>query len=195
MDHATDLQSWSTFFLAVAGASAALTGLLVVGLSINLAAIARDAALRAHARTILGVLTVILVLCLVGIIPQSAAVTAWEFLAVGAIFAAVNAANNYSTFEQLGWRISAAGWRRTLAAHAISAAALIGGISLALGDGVGGGLYWIALSIVGGLVWSVAGAWRFLIGVADERAAESGRHVAEADRHVASVDQRGSGPG
>jgi len=33
----------------------------------------------------------------------------------------------------------------------------------------GGGLYWIALETIGALVWAIAGAWRFLIGVTDER--------------------------
>ncbi len=37
------------------------------------------------------------------------------------------------------------------------------------GAGEGGGLYWIGLETIGGLVWAIAGAWRFLIGVADEQ--------------------------
>lgn len=33
----------------------------------------------------------------------------------------------------------------------------------------GGSLYWIGLETIGGLVWAIAGAWRFLIGVVDEQ--------------------------
>jgi hypothetical protein len=46
---------------------------------------------------------------------------------------------------------------------------LIGSVSIVALAGAGGGLYWIALETIGALVWAIAGAWRFLIGVTDER--------------------------
>ncbi len=52
--------------------------------------------------------------------------------------------------------------------YALAATGVIGAISIVAFDGRGGGLYWIALGTIGGLVWAIAGAWRFLIGVNDE---------------------------
>ena len=51
----------------------------------------------------------------------------------------------------------------------IAAAGLLGGLSLALEQGNGGGLYWVAASVIGGLLWSIGSAWRFLVGVIDEQ--------------------------
>ena len=53
--------------------------------------------------------------------------------------------------------------------YAIAAAGLVGAISIVAAAGQGGGLYWIGLETIGGLVWAISGAWRFLIGVTDEK--------------------------
>jgi len=53
--------------------------------------------------------------------------------------------------------------------YAIAACGLIGAVSIIARGGDGGGVYWIGLETIGGLVWAIAGAWRFLIGVADEK--------------------------
>ena len=55
--------------------------------------------------------------------------------------------------------------------YAIAAAGVVGAVSIVAGRGEGGGLYWIALQVTGGLAWAIASAWRFLIGVADEQRA------------------------
>ena len=53
--------------------------------------------------------------------------------------------------------------------YAIAAAGVIGAVSIVIGNGDGGGLYWLGLQTIGGLVWAISGAWRFLIGVVDEQ--------------------------
>jgi hypothetical protein len=50
-----------------------------------------------------------------------------------------------------------------------SALFVIGAVSIVAGAGQGGGLYWVGLEVIGALVWAIAGAWRFLIGVVDDR--------------------------
>lgn len=64
--------TWHDFFLAVAGASAALLGLLFVGVSINLAAIsgAERVDLRVRAGQAFGNLNFVLVIALVMLIPD-----------------------------------------------------------------------------------------------------------------------------
>ena len=69
---ATGLLGWHDFFLAAAGASAALLGLLFVGVSINLAAIAADERidLRARAGQAFANLISVLVIGLTMLIPD-----------------------------------------------------------------------------------------------------------------------------
>ena len=37
------------------------------------------------------------------------------------------------------------------------------------GEWPGGGLHWIGVETIAALVWAIAGAWRFLIGVVDDQ--------------------------
>jgi modulator of FtsH protease len=71
-DFAAAIESWHDFYLAVAGASAALLGLLFVGVSINLAAIA--AAERVDLRALAGQafvnLVYVLFIALTMLVPQ-----------------------------------------------------------------------------------------------------------------------------
>lgn len=62
---------WSTLFAAVTGASAALTGLLFVGLSVNVRTVMVDAAHAARARESLGATLALLVLSIVVLIPDA----------------------------------------------------------------------------------------------------------------------------
>jgi hypothetical protein len=71
--------------------------------------------------------------------------------------------------RRVAWRLPAAAWRRMAIGYAIAACGIVGAISIVAGAGQGGGLYWIGLETIGGLVWAIAGAWRFLIGVVDEQ--------------------------
>jgi hypothetical protein len=164
-----DLGDWVEFFFTVAAAAAALTGLIVVGLSIHVDYIARSPTHRAHARATLVILTATMVIGLAGTVPQPPTAAGTEFVLVSLGFATVNTLNNLKTLRQTSWRVPAAAWRRMGIGYAIAASGVIGGISIAAAQGAGGGLYWIAAQEISSLVWAIAGAWRFLIGVADER--------------------------
>ncbi len=164
-----DTTEWGEFFFTVAAASAALIGLIVVGLSIHADYIAVSITHRSHARATLVVLTATMVTGLVALVPQPSAWAGVEFGLIVIGFASINTYNNTKALRQVGWRLPAAAWRRMVIGYTIAAFGLIGAISIVAWDGEGGGLYWIALSTIGGLVWAIAGAWRFLIGVVDER--------------------------
>lgn len=168
-----DPAAWVEFFFTVAAAAAALTGLIVVGLSIHANYIAESPTHRAHARATLVVLTATMVTGLAGTARQPPAWAAWEFGAISVGFALVNTVNNYRTLTAISWRVPRAAWRRMAIGYAIAVAGVIGATTMLVGSGEGGGLYWIAIQVTSGLVWAIASAWRFLIGVADEKRTSS----------------------
>jgi hypothetical protein len=164
-----DPAEWAEFFFTVAAASAALIGLIVVGLSIHADFIAASITHRSHARATLVILTATMVTSLVALAPQPHDWVGFEAGLIAVGFASLNTYNNTKALRQAGWRLPAAAWRRMAIGYTIAAFGLIGAISIVARDGEGGGLYWIALETIGGLIWAIAGAWRFLIGVVDER--------------------------
>lgn len=160
---------WIEFFFTVATASAALIGLIVVGLSIHADFIAQSVTHRSHARATLVVLTATMTIALVALVPQPPEWAGWEFGLITVGFASINTYNNTKALRQVAWRLPAAAWRRMAIGYTIAAFGLIGAVSIVVGGGQGGGLYWIGLETIGSLVWAIAGAWRFLIGVVDEK--------------------------
>jgi len=166
-----DPAAWKEFFFTIAAASAALIGLIVVGLSIHADFIAQSLTHRSHARATLIILTATVVIGIAALAPQPPALAGWEFGVVTIAFASINTYNNAKALRRVNWRLPRAAWQRMGIGHAIAACGLIGSVSIVAFDGAGGGLYWIALETIGALVWAIAGAWRFLIGVTDERRA------------------------
>lgn len=165
-----DPSAWHEFFFTVATASAALIGLIVVGLSIHAEFIAQSLTHRSHARATLVVLTATMVIGLVALVPQPLEWAGAQFGLLSLGFAGINTYNNTRALRQARWRLPAAAWRRMAIGYAIAACGLLGAISI-VGGGLGGGLYWIGLETIASLVWAIAGAWRFLIGVVDDRGA------------------------
>jgi modulator of FtsH protease len=116
---ATTVLGWHDFFLAAAGASAALLGLLFVGVSINLAAIAADERvdLRARAGQAFTNLVFVLLIGLIMLIPNPDARLLGAALgllaAVALIRVALNVANvirarthtfgRFATLRRIGW--------------------------------------------------------------------------------------------
>ena len=164
-----DPTKWTEFFFTVAAASAALIGLIVVGLSIHADYIAGSITHRSHARATLVVLTAVMATGLVALVPQPPEWVGYEVGLIALGFVSINTYNNTKALRQVAWRLPGAAWRRMAIGYAIGACGLIGAVSIVAGGGQGGGLYWIGLETIAGLVWAIAGAWRFLIGVEDDR--------------------------
>lgn len=164
-----DLEPWTAFFFTIAGASAALIGLIVVGLSIHADFIAQSVTHRSHARATLVILTATMAIALVALAPQEPVLAGSEFGLITLGFVSLNTYNNAKALRRVNWRLPRAAWQRMGIGYAIAAFGLIGSVSMVAAEGAGGGLYWIALETIGSLVWAIAGAWRFLIGVADEK--------------------------
>jgi modulator of FtsH protease len=159
---AYDPSEWSDLFVAVAGASAALLGLLFVAVSINLERILGFEGLPERALETLLLLLGVLVAAIAGLMPgQSATALGLELLGIGLAMGAITlrlplraVAGDGS--EPLAWRLD----RYILRLSGI-VPIVIGGLLLALE--AGGGLYWIAAGIVFAICGAVANAWVLLV--------------------------------
>ena len=163
------LSAWTEFFFTITAASATLIGLIVVGLSIHADFIAQSLTHRSHARATLVVLTATMVISVLALVPQESTAAGWEFGLITVGFVAINTFNNTRALRRVHWRLPTAAWFRMAIGYAIGACGILGAVSIVFRGGEGGGLYWIAAEAVGSLVWAIAGAWRFLIGVTDEK--------------------------
>jgi hypothetical protein len=158
---AYDVSNWTDFFLAGAGASAALAGLVFVAVSINVERILRFPGLPERAlATVMLLLSVVLV-SLVGLIPgQSRAALAGELLGVGLVFAVVILGlTGRSMAGRVGHRLEAFGHLLLVGLGTVPV--VLGAASLFAE--AGGGLYWVAAGIVLATTGAVANAWVLLV--------------------------------
>lgn len=158
---AYDPSEWTDLFVATAGASAALAGLVFVAVSINVDRILKFEGLPARALETVLMLLGVLLLSIVGLIPgQSSAALGAEVLALGVGFAIAIVELARRSLQHGPHR------RSWLAARLIVATAgtlpmIVAGASL-LAE-TGGGLYWVVAGIVFAIIGAVANAWVLLI--------------------------------
>jgi len=158
---AYDPAEWTDLFVAVAGASAALLGLLFVAVSINLERILKFEGLPERALETLLFLVLALLASIVGLIPgQSHVALGLELLFVSLATAVVVLRLPTLRMEddevEASWVI--ARWAVRLAA---TVPFVVGAISVCVEGG--GGLYWVVAGIVFALIGAVASAWVLLI--------------------------------
>src|ERR1700761_2133295 len=142
----TSIADWSNFFVAEVGASAALTGLIVVAVSINLTRILAFEQLPARAGESLVILVSALLIASLGLVPgQPAAAFGVETLFIGAVAIAVALQNLWRS------RIPVAGVTRgkiilRVVVNALVVLPLIIGGALLL-SGTAAGIFLIAAGI------------------------------------------------
>jgi hypothetical protein len=159
---AYDPEQWHDLFVASAGASAALLGLLFVAVSINLERILAYEGLPERALETLLLLLAVLIVSIVGLIPaESTVALGLELLVTAAIVAVIvfrlpgtNAVETGK--EPAQWRASRVGVRLMGTVPLV-----VGGLSVLLETG--GGLYWIAAGVVLAICGAVANAWVLLV--------------------------------
>jgi hypothetical protein len=157
-----DPSVWSNFFSAEAGASATLTGLIFVAVSINLSKIVAMRLLIARAAkalfTLIGVLLASTLCMAPGQSPKS---LGWELSVTGVIVwlltsICYQAATRHNQYVELPQKIY------QLVLTELSALPFIaGGVTLILG--AGGGLYWLLAGTVFSFVAALLDAWVLLI--------------------------------
>ncbi|WP_138760689.1 hypothetical protein [Modestobacter altitudinis] len=156
--------AWSDFSVAVVGASAALTGLLFVAVSINVEQILAGDALTGRSVNALLLFLVPLVVGTLLLVPdQPRAAVGTELVLTGAAAGGwllrMNRPGNRGSLEPLlSWVLI-----RLLPSTTIAAGLLAAGVSLLAG--AGGGLYWVVPVVLVAFLGGLATAWVLLVEV------------------------------
>jgi hypothetical protein len=152
---------WHDLFVAIAGASAALTGLIFVAVSINLARILEYPGLPTRAIETISLLVGLLLLSVFMLIPgQATGALGAEILVLGAALAGfllyLRIRSPRTKDQPLIWTVVPL---TVIVAGTIPA--VIAGISVLAGGG--GGLYWLVAEVVLALIGAMVNAWILLV--------------------------------
>jgi hypothetical protein len=158
-----DLGQWDDFFVMVGGGAAALTGLVFVAMTLNLASITQDATHRYRAIGTLAGFVAIFVICALALMGgQGRRGVGIEWLVVAAI-AAVIYVYGYVRATRSGGSSAGLGAIRLVGGTACYVAEIAGAILLTAGQVAG--LYVASVAMVAYVAFSVSGAWLLIIGV------------------------------
>lgn len=157
------MEGWTDFFVAEVGAAAALAGLLVVAMSINIKEIMALPTLPPRAAQTLIIIAAALVLASLGLFPrQSLTAFGWEAVVTGIVVALTGALEVRNLFarrekaDPLFWSLYP-----LLLVIITALPALVGGLLLVNGDETG--LYWIASGIIIAFITTLQGGWVLLV--------------------------------
>ena len=158
---------WHDYFITVGGASAALTGLVFVAMSLNPGLIAEDATHRHRAVGTISGFTAIFVVCALGVMGgQDHRAVGLEWLVVSAAATAVYV-YGYVQAIRLGESSVGLRSRRLIGGTALHLIEIAGAALLL--SGFIAGLYVAAISMVGLLAYMISGAWLLIMGVSPQR--------------------------
>lgn len=156
------IDSWDNFLLGQVGASAALLGLLFVGVSLNLAKILTYPQLPGRAFLALLLLLGVLIVGMLLLIPQqSMSVMALEVLVVGVALAFVGVRVEVRTFSSREHQTTAALTGNLLMLAAAIVPYFVSGALLATGNF--SGMNWLAVAAVFSTLKATLDAWVLLV--------------------------------
>jgi hypothetical protein len=155
-------EHWTDFGVATAGAAAALAGLLVVAVSINIERILQFPGLPHRAAMTLILFALPLVTALLLIVPgQPSAALGWELLVVGLVVGTyllvTDARVPLSDQEtRMTWLFS-----RIIPDVVTCGCLAVTGATLLAGSG--GGLYWLVPAVLAAVIFGLINAWVLLV--------------------------------
>ena len=160
--HAYHVASWESFFVAEAGASAALAGLLFVAISINLSRILEFQSLPGRAAETIAILVNALVIASVGLIPgQSDTALGLEVVVLASATWLVAASLQYRNSRNPVEANEHSRGARFLLSQVVILPFIVGGVSIAVEGG--GGLYWVGAGMVATFIAAALTAWVLLV--------------------------------
>ena len=153
-------QLWANFFVAEAGAAAALAGLVFVAVSINLGRVLEFPSLPRLALETLGTFGGVLVVCTLGLVPAQ---PVWAFGAeVGAVAALAGAWQALTFRQRFRLERQYGGFVARTALTALPALCFAAAAArLVRGDGAG--VYWLVPGTLLSFVAGLYGAWVLLV--------------------------------
>jgi hypothetical protein len=160
--YAYEPDRWAAAFTAVAGSSAALTGLLFVALSINLDRVIKGPGLVARAVEVLLLLVAVLVIATLLLMPgQGVQGVAIEILVIAVLMSSLLGYIHVRA-PRHALRVSTANFVLRVVGDQMGPLFLIiGAVTLLIGSG--GGLYWVVPALVAAMVAAIIGAWVLLV--------------------------------
>jgi hypothetical protein len=160
--HAYSTAGWESLFVAEAGASAALAGLLFVAISINLERILQGAGLPGRAGEAMVLLVAVLGVSTLVLSPgQPRTALGAELLVAGLVAWSILVMIHLRAVRSRVGPSSGALAGRIVVVQVAVLPLLVAGLSLLLG--AGGGLYWLVPGVLFCLVVAVLDAWALLI--------------------------------
>ena len=156
------LEGWSEFFVATAGASAALAGLIIVAMSVNVELMITIPGMTSRAASAIALLVLSTVASLVGLIPHQGIV------ALGIEVGLLGLGGLGFTIDSMVKVLRARGERplyesltKTLVEIIPALAFVVAGVLLALG--IGAGAFVLAFGAVAAIMVAVLNAWVVLV--------------------------------
>jgi modulator of FtsH protease len=154
--------SWVAAFAAIAGSSAALTGLLFVALSINLDRVIKGPGLIARAVEVLLLLVGVLVIATLLLMPgQGVGGASIEILVIAILMSGLLGYIHIRAPRRALGVTTANFILRVVGDHLGPLFLIIGAVTLLIGNG--GGLYWVVPALIAAMVAAIIGAWVMLV--------------------------------
>lgn len=156
------LSEWRDFFVAVASASAALTGLIIVAMSVTIERILADRTLPSRAGTTIAAMTMVLLVGLAALIPQhSPSLFGLEAIVMGLLVLAACTRMTQRMFSDPNRAQPLANVLRSGIITLPTLLVTIGGLILSIG--FASGLVWIAAGMITTIAGAMANAWVLLV--------------------------------
>jgi hypothetical protein len=154
---------WSNFFIAAAGASAALAGLVIVAVSVNINSILKFSHLPARAGAAIGSLILILLASMAALVPQPVPALGVEIFAFGAScwWLEFQSARRSIAASKQHQRPRSEVLTEIVTAQVQVLPFLVGAILLVVSRPAG--MYWIAEGSLAIFIFSTLNAWVLLV--------------------------------
>jgi hypothetical protein len=168
LDISYELDGWHEFFVAAAGAAAALSGLIFVAVSINLRAILDEeqrigsSYLTGRALESLVALLIVLGISLVGLDPSLAVAVYGVVVLLSAVGTAVSPVRGLLAYRRSHVKPVGFGLRLMLATLLVAVYAVA---AITVIAGAGGGLQWLPVAFILAVSIAASNAWVLLVEV------------------------------